>query len=184
MNKAVVVVDALVDFMKPEGVLYCKTADYVIPKLKELRDAAHEANVPVFYVNDAHQPGDRELEIWHEHAMKGTKGAELVPELMPVRSEEIVEKRWYSGFTETDLDRKLKAMGVDTVYIAGMHTNICNRHTSYDAYTKGYKVVLVGDASGTFTPEDHAAGVDYIKQMYFARAVTVGEAAAEFNAKE
>ena len=40
------------------------------------------AGVPVIFCNDAHLPGiDRELIIWGDHAIVGTKGAEVIPEL-------------------------------------------------------------------------------------------------------
>jgi len=180
-DKAVLVVDMLKDFASPEGPLYCETAREVIPRIRQLIGAARKNNIAVFYLNDAHEKGDKELELWGKHAMKGTKGAEVVDELRPEDPSEIIGKRWYSGFTETNLDERLKKLGVRTVYITGMHTNICDRHTSYDAFTHGYGIVMVSDATGTFTKEEHESGLDYIKRMYNAKIETVEEAVKEFR---
>jgi len=180
-DKAILVIDMLKDFAAPEGPLYCATAKEVVPKIKELVDEARLYGIPIFYLNDSHEAGDRELRLWGEHAMKGTEGAEIVDELRPFDPSEIVEKRWYSGFTGTKLDERLKRLGIKTVYITGMHTNICNRHTSYDAFVNGYEVVVVSDATGTFTKEEHESGLNYIKTMYGARIETVEEAVEEFK---
>lgn len=180
-EKALFVIDMLNDFADSKGKLYCATAEQVVPKIKRVIDVARANGIPVFYLNDAHEKGDRELEIWGEHAMKGTWEAEVVTELAPYTPSEIVEKRWYSGFTETNLDERLKKLGVKTVYITGMHTNICDRHTSYDAFTNGYDAVVISDATGTFTPEEHNAGLEYLKTMYAAKITTADEAVKHFE---
>jgi len=179
-GKAVLVIDMLNGFAHPKGSLYCKTAEEVVPKIREVLDAARLYSVPIFYLNDAHEESDRELQIWGPHAMKGTWEAQVLAELAPRSESEIVEKRWYSGFTETGLDERLKKLGVRAVYITGMHTNICDRHTSYDAFKSGYDVIVISDATGTFTPEEHKTGLNYLKQMYAAKIVTAEEAAKEF----
>ena len=181
MNKAVLVIDMLNDFANAEGTLYCDTAEQVIPNIKQVIDAARANDVPVLYVNDAHEEGDRELKIWGPHAMKGTWGAEVVPELGPYAKSELVEKKWYSGFTDTDLAERLRALEVSTVYITGMHTNICDRHTSHDAYTGGWDIVVISDATGTFTEKEHASGLEYIKTMYGAKIMTTEEVVRDFE---
>jgi nicotinamidase-related amidase len=48
-------------------------------------------NVPVIYSNDAHLPVDEEVvERWGKHAIKGTKGAEVIPELKPVAKDYVL----------------------------------------------------------------------------------------------
>jgi len=179
-GEALLLIDALNGFMHPKGSLYCETAKEVVPKMREVLDGARLYKVPVFYLNDAHKDGDMELQIWGSHAMKGTWEAKVIAELAPRSESEIIEKRWYSGFTGTDLDARLKMLGVRDVYITGMHTNICDRHTSYDALVCGYGVAVVSDATGTFTPEEHKVGLDYLKKMYAARIVTAEEAVKGF----
>ncbi|MGF3522841.1 MAG: cysteine hydrolase family protein, partial [Candidatus Bathyarchaeia archaeon] len=81
------------------------------------------------YVNDAHYPQDLEVtRKWGEHAIKGTKGAEVIPELQPASKDYVLEKRTYSGFYETGLDPLLRSLykgkGVKTVILCGLHTHI------------------------------------------------------------
>ncbi|MGD9673507.1 MAG: isochorismatase family protein [Candidatus Nitrosocosmicus sp.] len=49
-----------------------------------------------------------------------------------------------------------------------MHTNICDRHSSYDAFTRGFKIIVAEDGVEAFTEEEHRSGLEYIKRMYGA----------------
>ena len=140
-NVAVIVVDMLNDFVT--GALGCDRAKAIVPATAELLDAARKAGVPVIFSNDAHIAGiDRELKLWGDHAIAGTKGAEVIPELKLSDRDYVVPKRRYSGFFQTDLDILLKELGVKTVIMTGLHAHMCVRHTSADAYCLRYHVIV------------------------------------------
>ena len=175
MNKldkpAILVVDMLNDFVT--GSLGCDRARAIVPATAQLLDAARAAGVPVVFCNDCHLPGiDRELKIWGDHAIKGTPGAEVIPEMNVGDKDYLVPKRRYSGFFQTDLDILLKELGVHTVVITGLHTHMCCRHTSADAFCLGYDVVVAKEATNSFTEEDYEGGLAYLKTCYGAEAYT------------
>ena len=180
LNKpAILVVDMLNDFVT--GAIGCDRARAIVPATARLLDAARAAGVPVIFCNDAHRPGiDRELKIWGDHALVGTPGAEVIPELNLCEKDYIVPKRRYSGFFQTDLDILLKELGVQTVIITGLHTHMCCRHTSADAYCLGYDVVVAKEATNSFTEEDYLGGLAYLKTCYGADAYTNEELIAAF----
>lgn len=183
MNKnkiAILVVDMLNDFVT--GALKCDRGLAIVPNTKELLNAARKNNIPVIFCNDAHIKGiDHELKLWGDHAIAGTKGAEVIPELDLQSTDYIVPKRRYSGFFHTDLDLLLKELGVDTVIMTGLHTHMCVRHTSADAYQLGYDVVVASDATDSFTEEDYNYGIKYLKDVYGAKIYTVKELVEFFN---
>jgi len=172
-KKAIVVVDMLNDFVT--GGLKCDRAQRIIPNIKKLLEAARKKNVPVIYVGDAHLEGDSELRVWGPHGMKGTKGAETIPELAPQKGDFVLEKRFYSAFFETGLDSILRSQGVDTVVVVGLHTNICDRHTSAGAFFRGYKVIVPEDGVDAFEEKIHKDGLEYLKMAYKAEIPTVEE---------
>jgi nicotinamidase-related amidase len=183
-NKAVIILDLLNDFVT--GGLKTERAKRIIPKLKKLIEAARKHNVPVIYSNDAHYPSDAEVvEKWGKHAIKGTKGAEVIPELKPTAKDYIVEKRVYSGFYETGLDSLLRSLykgeGVKAVILGGLHTNICVRHTAADAFFRGYKIIIAKDGVEAFTQEDQEQGLKYLEYAYNAKIMTVDQIAKEFE---
>lgn len=176
---AILVVDMLNDFVT--GALTCDRAKAIVPATAQLLDAARNAGVPVIFCNDAHLPGiDRELIIWGDHAIAGTKGAEVIPELNLCAKDYVVPKRRYSGFFQTDLHILLQELGVKTVIMTGLHAHMCVRHTSADAFCLGYDVVVAKEATDSFTEEDYLNGLAYLKTCYGADAYSNEELIAAF----
>jgi nicotinamidase-related amidase len=176
-KSALVVVDLANDFVYSGGVIadaggpaYQHRAQAIIPNLRRLVEAARQAGVLVVYATDAHQPGDSELAKWPPHAMKGTRWAEVVPELEPAPGDLVIEKTTYSPFVATDIDEQLRRRGISRLYITGLHTDCCARHTSGDAFQRGYDLVWISDALQAFTEEAHQAGLEYFKAWYASDA--------------
>jgi len=183
-RKAVLVTDMLNDFVT--GSLQCKRAMRIIPNIKKLLTAARKSGVPVIYGNDAHFAVDEEVVArWGKHAMKGTKGAEVIPALKPTKKDYILEKRTYSCFYETGLDMLLRALykgeGVRTVILTGLHAHICIRHTSADAFIRGYKIIIAKDGVEAFTKEDYEQGLKYLKDVYNAKIMSVDQIIKELS---
>ena len=55
------------------------------------------------------------------------------------------------------LDEKLKAHGIDTIVIVGLWTDECVLSTAYAGNSRGYDVVVVGDAVATATANQQTA---------------------------
>jgi nicotinamidase-related amidase len=183
-RKAVIVIDMLNDFVT--GDLKCERALHIIPNLKKLIAKAREKHMPIIYSNDAHLPIDDEvIKKWGKHALKGTEGAEVIPELKPKEKDFVVEKRTYSSFFETGLDMLLRSLfkgeGVKTVILTGLHTNICVRHTAAGAFFRGYDIIVASDGVEAFTEEDHQQRLKYLKDVYNAKIMTVEQIMREFG---
>ena len=178
-KKAIIIVDMLNDFVT--GSLKCDRAQRIIPPLMKLIKEARKNNVPVIYSNDAHIRGiDHELKLWGDHAIAGTEGAKVIPELEPEEGDYIVPKRRYSGFYGTDLEMLLRELNVDTVILTGMHAHMCVRHTAADAYYRGYNIIVPTDGVDSFTEEDYQAGLKYLREVYGAVISDVDTITREF----
>ncbi len=176
MKEAVLVIDMLNDFVKPGGTLRVERAERIIPKLKALLDWARGKGLPVIYACDAHRKGvDAELALWGDHAIEGTWGAQVIEELKPQEGDFVVRKRRYSAFFGTDLDLLLRELGVDTLILTGLVTNVCVQHTAADAFFRGYKVVVVSDCCGALTEEEHKSALEYMRRVYGADVRTADE---------
>ena len=175
---AILVNDMLNDFI--HGKLKCDRAAQIIPKIKLLLERARQKDIPIYYCNDEHLPNDTyELRLWGPHAMKDTDGAKVIDELRPSANDYIVPKRRYSSFDGTSLGSSLEGTyngkGVDIIVMTGVHTHICVKHTVYDAFVRGYNVIVAEDGVEAFTGEDHVAGLKYISQNYGARIKKVSD---------
>jgi nicotinamidase-related amidase len=176
---AILVVDMLNDFVT--GALKCDRGLAIVPKTAQLLAGARQKGIPVIFCNDAHIKGiDHELKLWGDHAIAGTQGAAVIPELEQCEADYVVPKRRYSGFFHTDLDLLLKELGVNTLVMTGLHTHMCVRHTSADAYQLGYDLIVAKDATDSFTEEDYQYGLKYLKEVYGAEISDVDSVLKKF----
>ncbi|WP_049972242.1 cysteine hydrolase family protein [Haladaptatus cibarius] len=182
MTDAVIVIDMLNDFVT--GEIAAERAQRIIPTLDRLTGAAREHGIPVIYANDAHRPEDFELDVWGLHAMRGTEGAEVIPELEPESGDHVFEKRTYDAFYETGLDKHLRSLGVDRVVLTGLHTNMCIRHASAAAFFRGYPILVPEDCVDAFTEDDHRSGLQYLDDVYNAELTTAAELISEWERDE
>jgi nicotinamidase-related amidase len=151
MKTALVVLDMLNDFVT--GTLANSAAEPILDPIGQLADAARSRDDwVVIYANDAHQPNDIEFRVFGEHALAGSEGAAVVSSLTPQEGDFVVPKRYYSAFTETDLDSTCRVHNISKMVVVGQHTNCCCRHTTYDAFLRDFEVSIVSDATCVFAP--------------------------------
>lgn len=171
MKEAILVIDMLNDFVKEGAPLEVPEARRIIPFVKKTIEDARKKGIPVIYVCDAHEPDDSEFKRfgWPPHAVKSTKGAEVVEELKPEEGDFVVEKKTYSGFYNTNLNNVLETLGVDTVKLMGCVTHICILFTASDAALRGYNVVILKDGIAGLSKEDHESALRIMKDVIGAK---------------
>jgi nicotinamidase-related amidase len=170
MKKVLIIVDMINDFVT--GKLGSPRAQKIVPNIAALVKKARKQGIPVVYLCDAHTPSDKELSIWGEHAMKGTKASEIIPELKPEKKDTVIEKRWYSGFVDTELPQTLEKMGADTLIFTGVSTDICVQNNVGHAYFSGYKTIVPRDCTASIDEEAYEQALRYMKNIYGAEITT------------
>src|ERR1700674_2822859 len=197
-------VDTQVDFMLPGGKLYVPGAEKLIPNLNRLTDAARQGRV--FIVGDActHTPDDPEFERFPPHCVRGTPGAEIIPEtraekilVVPNREgaaipadlsefqQVILEKQTLDVFdnpnTEKVLERFAGFTGADAqIFVFGVVTEYCVRLAAKGLLDRGRRVALVRDAIETLKAEDGRKTFEELTSLG-ARLVTTDQALASFD---
>lgn len=86
-------------------------------------------------------PDGRESRI----LIRDTWNTDIVPQLGPQANDLIVYKTRFSGFYETDLDSRLREMGIRHLIVTGCTTSICVESTVRDAMFRDYLCVLLAD---------------------------------------
>ncbi|KAI3772576.1 hypothetical protein L6452_03765 [Arctium lappa] len=90
--------------------------------------------------------------------MDGTPESMLMPELGRREEEEaVVEKNTYSAFRGTQLEERLREMGVEEVIVTGVMTNLCCETTAREAFVRGFRVFFSTDATATSSEDLHQA---------------------------
>ena len=101
------------------------------------------------------------------YVFTGAPGLEPLTEIAPT-ADEVADGWFYHGkhldmFWTFDpdgasyLDKKLKAHHIDTIVIVGLWTDECVLSTAYAGNSRGYDVVVVGDAVATATANQQTA---------------------------
>jgi nicotinamidase-related amidase len=85
----------------------------------------------------------------------GQEGNTFKNEVAPLAGETIVPKRTNSAFIGTDLERSLRAAGIDTLVITGVSTNNSVEATVRMAGNLGFCAYVVDDACFTFARPDY-----------------------------
>jgi nicotinamidase-related amidase len=179
-HTALLVVDVQNDFMHPNGVVATVLGQDIshvraaLPKINDAINAAHDHGVPVVYIQETIA---KETILpnfvamfgpWEQCAVRaGTWGAELLEELVPPADGDVlIQKPCYDAFQDTSLDVHLRSMGVRTCVYAGGATNVCVEATARHGFVAGYYTVLLDDACGTATVEEHAATMKTFRRRY------------------
>lgn len=166
-KEALLIIDMLNDFVLEGAPLEVPNTRKIIPVIKEeIKKAKKEGN-PIIYICDSHEEEDKEFSKfgWPRHAVKGTKGSEIIEELRPGQEDIIIKKNTYSGFYNTKLDETLKSLGVDSLRITGCVTHICVMFTASDAVLRDYKVTVLKDGVAGISEEDHEAALRIMKNV-------------------
>jgi nicotinamidase-related amidase len=165
-HTALIVVDMQNDFVDPRGSLCVSSAQATVPAIVRLADFAHTHGLTVAYTQDWHRPDDPEFALWGAHAVAGTWGAEIVPELAPAEGDLVIRKARYDAFYGTSLDHELRQRDVKTLIVTGTVSNICVLHTAGSAALRWFEIIVPVDAVSALTAFDQEAAFRQITFLY------------------
>ena len=97
---------------------------------------------------------------------RGSFEHEIVTELAPRDHELVIDKNASSPFNGTGIDQLLRNLGLETLIMTGMATDMCVETTARDAADRGYNVIVVEDAVATFFPQHHVAALSALARVY------------------
>jgi nicotinamidase/pyrazinamidase len=166
-------VDVQADFMLPGGKLYVPGAEKLLPNIRKLTDAARRGEVFLVSHGCFHPANDPEFKQFPPHCLKGTAGAEFVPEALAehlVRVENdvtaklpenlfkyqqiILEKETLDIFESRHADELVERLGNAAEFVVfGVVTEYCVSLAVKGLLKRKRRVVVVRDAIETLAPE-------------------------------
>ena len=183
---ALIIVDVQNDFC-PGGALAVAGGDEVVPALNHVIEKFTEAGLPIFAMRDWHPEKTIHFKthggLWPVHCVQGTRGAEFHADLKLSNDAVVVSKGMaadddsYSGFDATDISGTplaalLRQKGIKRIFVGGLATDYCVKHTVLDGLKEGFEVVLLGDSirAVNLKPQDGELAID---EMVRAGAVKI-----------
>jgi nicotinamidase-related amidase len=169
----------LMSVLAPEAIdgYRSRIADEVVPNARRLIAAFNEAQLPIAYTGAGTRSGDgSDLTGWlraFDDIARQVIGKPVWPsvrdpdwEMDPSIANKIdgivVQKTTADPFISTDLEARLRRLGVNTVVVCGLTTDVCVASTARGAADRNLKTIVVEDACTTLSELLHRASLDII----------------------
>ena len=184
----VAVIDFQYGFTDPECPLGSDHQDEPIRVAQRVLEAARRTQIPIVYTRVAYKPSLVDAGRFIEKVpslgwlVEGSRWVEIDDRVKPEDGDYLLTKRHSSAFIGTELQQVLQLMRVDTVVSVGCSTSGCVRQTAVDANAYGFRSIVVSDAVGDRSWEQHRANLVDLDGKY-ADVMTSGEVIAEFEKK-
>ncbi len=163
---ALLLIDVINDFAFPGAELLVRYAVPMAKRIAALKQRAQLTNVPVIYVNDNFGRWRSDFAAQVAHCVSDNNpGKDIVTLLKPDQDDYFVLKPKHSGFFSTTLDTLLEYLGVTTVVLTGLATNICVLFTANDAYMRDLHLVVPADCVASNTREANDYALQQIKEV-------------------
>ena len=195
-------VDVQVDFLLPDGKLYVPGAEKLIPNIQRLVDVARRNGALLISSGDRHSPDDPEFKVFPAHCVRGTRGAEIVPEGLAHKictlpngpeiqlphnlldhQQILIEKQTLDVFDNPHAEKVLERLPLDAEFLVfGVVTEYCVRCAASGLLNRGRRVYIISDAIEHL---NSAAGSQTIDELTAAGAelISTDEAVTLLNAK-
>ncbi len=190
-------VDVQRDFMLPGGNLYVPGAEKLLPNIRRLTDSARQGKVFLVSHGCFHTPNDPEFKTFSPHCVKGTPGAELVPEALTGKvaripndasatlpedlsqyQQVLLEKQTLNVFESRHADELVRRLGNHAEFVVfGVVTEYCVSFAAKGLLERGRRVAVVQDAIETLKKDDGESSMAELEQLG-ARLTTTDEALA------
>lgn len=179
-HTALVVVDMQNDFCAENGYIHNAQGADMSPnkplaaRIGKMVEAARETGVMVVWIKAIYDHELLPAPMLSKMLAKG-KGAVCCAsdswgadfyEIGPIEGEQVVEKRCYSAFHNTQMDDVLRRRGIKSLVMTGVATNVCVESTLREAFFHGYYIVMPPDCVGSANAYLHEASIKSVEQIF------------------
>ncbi|GIF00393.1 cysteine hydrolase family protein [Paractinoplanes rishiriensis] len=183
-STALVVIDMQRDFLLPGGFGESLGNDVsqlrrTIEPLAALIAAWRAAGLPIIHTREGHKSdlsdcppaklnrGKPSMRIGDPGAfgrilIRGEYGHDIVDELQPIDGEIVVDKPGKGAFYATDMQEVLEKLGITSLVVTGVTTEVCVHTTVREANDRGYECLVLADCVGSYFPEFQRVGLAMI----------------------
>lgn len=167
-------IDMQKDFF-PGGAAPVPDGEEMIPQINEYTQVIFKMQgLPVFLTRDWHPEDHCSFEDqggeWPRHCVQDTEGAEFHPDFRHPGACPVISKgtdpdeEAYSGFKGTQLEKDIREMSVERLFVTGVTTEYCVKHTVLDAIDCGFDVYVLTDAIAPLDPDEEKAALSEMQE--------------------
>lgn len=179
---ALLVIDMQEYFCNPESTACVPDARKILGKVQKLISVFKKHGRPIFFtqhIDDVTDKHNMMLLWWQENITPDTPFHELSKDI-DISCGTLLVKHQYDAFFGTRLEKMLHDKKVVQVVVAGVLTNLCCETTARSAFMRGFEVVFVPEATGTYSEKMFHGSI--VNLSYgFAHMVKVSDMVHLFN---
>ncbi|MCF5706891.1 isochorismatase family protein [Pseudomonas syringae] len=181
---ALVIIDMQRDFLEPGGFGAALGNDVrplqaIVPTVQRLLALARAHGIAVIHTRESHDknltdcppaklehgmPGLRIGDVgpMGRILVRGQPGNQIIDALAPVKGEWVVDKPGKGMFFSTGLHGQLSVAGTTHLIFAGVTTEVCVQTSMREANDRGYRCLLIEDATESYFPAFKQATLEMI----------------------
>ncbi len=133
----------------------------VLENIQKVIQFCRQKNIPVIFTQHGHKDAASDGgvlgEWWGQVILHGTKDWKFIPKMKIEPEDMVLQKKRYSAFFQTDLEKFLQSKGIKDLIISGVMTNLCCETTARDAFMRDYRVFFLIDGTATGKEDHHLA---------------------------
>jgi nicotinamidase-related amidase len=173
---ALLVIDMQIDFLSQDGYFARQGYDpaplrKTIKPINRVIQAARNAGIKIIFTRQGYRADLADMgehDRWRRRRnglegttalLRGNPGFEIVPEMDVGPSDIIIDKTANGAFTDTDLDRVLRAQGIRNLMFSGVTTDVCVHTTLREATDRNYVNLLIEDCCSSGDAFAHEAAI-------------------------
>jgi len=154
---AILIIDMVKDYFdEKHGLPITLMAKKIIDPINRITDLFREKGWPVIFSTDSFNENDFIFtSSMKPHALTGTRGAEVIDELVRTEEDFWLPKPRFSAFFKTGLEDWLRERGVTLCAVAGIATHFCVLTTAMDALCHDFKAIILEDCTTATSKDIH-----------------------------
>jgi len=147
-----------------------------LQKIADMKKAARDAGMQVFFINNVFSKGYPELNGNRlpicaaardtQSFLEGSWGVENPDVIKPLEGDLVIRNFNTSAFSYTNLDQILRARRIEKLYLSGVATNFVIDSTARYGSELGYEIHILEDCCASWSADMHEFAIKHILPQF------------------